>query len=57
MWPLDRLFITYWPLSCLEFETPGLYHGDISVSPHGLSQPLTGKSKLLLCTFCYVIVI
>ena len=22
MWPLDRLFITYWPLSCLEFEAP-----------------------------------
>ena len=24
---------------------------------NGLSQPLTGKSKLLQCTFCYVIVI
>ena len=24
VWPLDRLFITYWPLSCLEFETPAL---------------------------------
>ena len=22
--PLDRLFTTYWPLSCLEFETPEL---------------------------------
>ena len=22
--PLDRLFTTYWPLSCLEFETPAL---------------------------------